>query len=191
MFRNCTALEEISLPDGIEYIGEFAFASSSIKNIEIPDSVTTIGAEAFTGCRNLERVVLSKNIKVLDEYVFAYCEKLTTLEIPDSVKRIEHSVFFETSIESVILSKNVKEIDLYAFENDKTKTVYYEGTKADWDNITHYVVEDLEFGYEAPPIPVYYYSETEPPMNSDGTAYDGNYWYYDENGVPVVWEYQE
>lgn len=34
---------------------------------------------------------------------------------------------------------------------------------------------------------MYYYSETEPELNSDGTAYDGNYWRY-VDGVPTVWK---
>ncbi len=185
-FRNCTALEEISLPYGLEEIGTYAFgACSSLTSIEIPDSVTSIGADAFTGCQNLERVVLSKNIKVLDEYVFAYCEKLMFLEIPDSVEKIGLCCIYNTAIESVILSKNVKEMDIYAFDNEKTKAVYYEGTKEEWNNILRYSVSYS--GY----IPLtYYYFETEPPMNSDGTGYDGNYWYYGDDGVPVVWEYQ-
>ena len=36
---------------------------------------------------------------------------------------------------------------------------------------------------------LYYYSESEPSLNDDGTAYDGNYWHYDENGEIVVWGY--
>ena len=37
----------------------------------------------------------------------------------------------------------------------------------------------------------YYYSENEPTLNADGTAYDGNYWYYDENGKIVIWSVEE
>ncbi len=35
----------------------------------------------------------------------------------------------------------------------------------------------------------YYYSETEPELNEDGTAYLGNYWKYDENDNPVILVY--
>lgn len=41
-----------------------------------------------------------------------------------------------------------------------------------------------------PNLPCYYYSESEPTLNEDGTAYDGNYWKYDTDGVtPIVWVY--
>jgi hypothetical protein len=59
---------------------------------------------------------------------------------------------------------------------------YYKGTAEEW-----LLIELVALGTDD--ITMYYYSETEPPLNSDGTGYDGNYWYYDENGVPVVWEY--
>jgi hypothetical protein len=35
---------------------------------------------------------------------------------------------------------------------------------------------------------IYYYSATEPALNSDGTGYDDNYWHY-EDGVLTVWNY--
>lgn len=34
----------------------------------------------------------------------------------------------------------------------------------------------------------YYYSETEPALNEDGSGYDGNYWRY-ADGVPTPWVY--
>ena len=35
----------------------------------------------------------------------------------------------------------------------------------------------------------YYYSETEPALNAEGTAYNGNYWHYDTDGItPVIWK---
>ena len=35
----------------------------------------------------------------------------------------------------------------------------------------------------------YYYSETEPALNAEGTAYDGNFWHYDTDGItPVIWK---
>lgn len=37
----------------------------------------------------------------------------------------------------------------------------------------------------------YYYSESEPALNAEGTAYDGHYWHYDENYEIVVWVYKK
>lgn len=46
-FADCTSLEEITIPDGVETIGEKAFYGSALNEIIIPSSVTTIGAKAF------------------------------------------------------------------------------------------------------------------------------------------------
>ena len=37
----------------------------------------------------------------------------------------------------------------------------------------------------------YHYSEKDPALNGDGTAYDGNYWHYGTNGEIVIWTYTE
>ena len=54
--------------------------------------------------------------------------------------------------------------------------MYYNGTEEEWNNID---IEDYNF--DLTDADIYFYSESEP---SD-TA--GNYWHYDENGVPVIW----
>lgn len=64
--------------------------------------------------------------------------------------------------------------------------MYYNGSAADWANISI-----GEYGNETLTAAArYYYSETEPALNSDGTAYDGNYWHYDANNEVVVWTKQ-
>ena len=69
-----------------------------------------------------------------------------------------------------------------AFYNcSSLKTVYYAGTADDWAKID---IGDYNYGLFS--ATRYYYSETKPALNSDGTAYDGNYWHYD-NGEVVIW----
>ena len=76
-----TALEEIDFPEGLEVIGDRAFyneideranfhVSSSLSEIEIPDSVTYIEKRAFEGRENLRKITMSKNIKRMEERVF-------------------------------------------------------------------------------------------------------------------------
>lgn len=63
--------------------------------------------------------------------------------------------------------------------------VYYKGTANDWAKI--YV--HSQYNNYLTNVTRYYYSETEPALNEDGTAYDGNYWYYNDNNEIVVWTY--
>lgn len=51
----------------------------TITTIEIPDDVTTIGTSAFTGCAELESVVLHESIKAVENYAFQNCTKLMSI----------------------------------------------------------------------------------------------------------------
>ena len=52
----------------------------------IPNSVTTIGRGAFTGCEGLTSVSISDSITSLEDDVFAYCSNLTTIIIGSNIK---------------------------------------------------------------------------------------------------------
>ena len=64
------------------------------------------------------------------------------------------------------------------------KTVFYKGTAEQWKEIA------IRNGNtNLTNATRYYYSETEPALSSDGTAYVGNYWHYDTDGkTPVIWK---
>ena len=66
-------MESYTIDDGIREIGEFAFARSALKEIQIPDGVTAIGYGAFY-----------------------HCDSLTDVSIPDSVTQIEGNAFAKT-----------------------------------------------------------------------------------------------
>ena len=85
-FYFCSNLKEISLPEGLEYIGVNAFALSGLESIEIPNTVTTIMQGAFSQCKSLESVQLPNQLEILPPMIFAQCELLESIEIPNSVK---------------------------------------------------------------------------------------------------------
>ena len=85
-----------------------------------------------------------------------------------------------SNLEYIIISSKTETIVSSAFkECISLNTLYYAGSNSDW--------ESINFLYESPSTTVYFYSEAEPALNADGTGYDGNYWYYDENGEPAIW----
>ncbi len=49
MFYNCTALSSVTLPDGLTYIGENAFAGTAVTSLTLPDGNVSVGANAFAG----------------------------------------------------------------------------------------------------------------------------------------------
>ena len=83
-------------------------------NVTIPDGITAINAEAFS-----------------------YCMKLESVVIPNGVTNIGNSAFFGcTSLKSVTLPSSVTNIGDLAFSGCTNLTIYYKGTKAQWENIT-------------------------------------------------------
>lgn len=76
----------IYVPDGISTIAEDAFSGSSVKEVILPDSVIDIEDRAFKECRRLQRIKLSNGLKKLGREAFWFCESLSSVEIPESLE---------------------------------------------------------------------------------------------------------
>lgn len=97
-FCECTSLETINLPDTLTSIGVQAFwCCSSLKNITWPTSgnLTTIGNSAFYYCISLETLSLPEGITTLGSNVFSYCRALSTVNLPESLIVTGESMFSE------------------------------------------------------------------------------------------------
>ena len=119
-FWNCGSyLTAITLPDGLESIGDKAFYScSSLTAIDIPSSVTSIGEEAFRSCTSLKDVTLPDGLESIGSYAFNSCTSLTAIEIPSSITSIGTSAFNGcTSLEAVTLLEGLQSIGVAAFRN--------------------------------------------------------------------------
>ena len=53
--------------------------NDSLKRVTIPDSVTTIGEDAFRGCTGLTSVTIPDSVTSIGEYAFFYCRGLTSI----------------------------------------------------------------------------------------------------------------
>ncbi len=72
-------------------IGDDAFLNSAITSLMIPDSVTSIGYEAFGLCASLATVNDALNgITNIAQYAFFTCTNLTSLAIPSGVTILTH-----------------------------------------------------------------------------------------------------
>ena len=188
-FSDCSGLTgELKIPDSVTAIGSSAFRECrKLTSITIPDSVTSIGQSAFYGTayyndnRNWENGTvlyigdylidakssisrsysIRSDTKVIADYAFLGCNKLTSIVIPDSVTSIGISAFYHcrgltsvtigngvTSIgdsafywcvelTSVTIGNGVTSIGDHAFSDcDRLKMVYYKGTAEEWSRIT-------------------------------------------------------
>lgn len=78
-YRN-DSLEDISLKEGITEIGQFAFARSTLKKIEIPEGVTDICYGAFYHCDDLESVSLPDSVMNVEPKAFAFTSMMENFE---------------------------------------------------------------------------------------------------------------
>ena len=80
-FANCTALQEVTLPDDMKVIGTGAFSGCAALTTVNLSQVTWINLNAFWGCTSLETLALD-NVTAIGQEAFYGCTGLETLKIP-------------------------------------------------------------------------------------------------------------
>lgn len=112
LLRYTGKAQEIILPQEIEgfpvqRIEGKAFYSTNVKTVVIPDSVVSMGREAFAQCSNLVSVRLSPAMRVISAGAFSGCSKLENVVIPPSVDTMISRAFRYTGIRSITLPPNM------------------------------------------------------------------------------------
>ena len=70
-----------NIPDSVTSIGAHAFSyCTGLKSITIPDSVTSIGDEAFWNCTGLKSITIPDSVTSIGMYAFSYCTVLKSME---------------------------------------------------------------------------------------------------------------
>lgn len=102
--------ESIYIPSTINSIGEYAFASSSIKELIIAENynLKEIKSNAFYYCNKLETFAFEnlKALEVIDEYAFYYSGLTGEYTFPASLTTISNSAFEKSNIKSVTIERN-------------------------------------------------------------------------------------
>lgn len=99
-FRCCKFLATVTFAEGsqLKSIGALAFSGTTpahpiFTEIQIPDSVESIGDSTFNYCTNLSSIRLPSNLKVLNTTMFSYCTALSDVFLPASLTEIRSGIF--------------------------------------------------------------------------------------------------
>ena len=75
-FRNCTSLKNINIPSSVTSIGNLTFSKcKNLTNITIPDSVTKIEHETFGECTSLKEIIIPNSVIEIDSNAFFMCKE--------------------------------------------------------------------------------------------------------------------
>ena len=156
-FSYCNALTTVTFAEGsqLKSIGLAAFygteqAYPRFKEIQIPDSVDTIGSGAFFYCQDLERITLPSALQTLSSVTFYGCAALSEVTFPASLKTIESSVFDGCrNLSEVKLPASLTAIQSSVFHRCSAKTVFYDGSLEQWNHIT---ADNDVLGYSCPSL---------------------------------------
>ena len=88
-FAGCSNLEKVEFEEGITQIPTGIFGDTGLKEVEIPDTVTSIGERSFADCANLEKVTFSKNLKSIGNRAFVRCTKIEKINLPKSLTEVD------------------------------------------------------------------------------------------------------
>lgn len=123
---------EIRIPDGVTAIAVSAFKNSkNCERVFIPETVTAIGAEAFSGCP-AESINIPSAVAKIEKFAF-YRSGLTEAVIPEGVTEIENNAFDECyNLRKVSIPSTCKRVGEYAFRGcvNLTELEIAEGVEA-------------------------------------------------------------
>lgn len=138
-FYSCTMLAELRLPNGLTYIGPWAFAWDRILGQEdttlgLPSSLQTIGKGAFAFVNHHKNLDIPANVTHIGDYAFMcdYYMNNLTFSPGDKPLTIGKAAFFgDNHMKTVDLSNRVAQIDKCAFAGCEMLEEVYFGDKID------------------------------------------------------------
>ncbi len=148
-YRN---IKYLSLPEGLETIGNNAFYNIGISELILPKTLRSIGNNAFRYCRNVKTLIIPEGVETIGSNAFEYMYNLTKLTLPSTLKEIGLYVINWNDCLERVESRATNPITIsnntfiqYSWNSDTQQYEYYPSSA------TLYVPTGTKAKYEAIP----------------------------------------
>ena len=129
VFSYCSALNTIKLSSTFQVFHAFCFNKAGLTEIEIPETVTNIEVNAFSGTQLKSVIIKSANINV-SAYAFSHTRYLKDVEFLGEVTIIGKSAFYNSTVSKIKFHADVKALDQDAFFTTYISEIIYCSTLA-------------------------------------------------------------
>ena len=149
-FQKCTSLKNVYISDLAAWCsvdingydatplsdgGVLYLNGEAIKDLVIPNNVTSISRYAFYGFTTLNSVTFHNKVTDIGACAFAHCIALTNISFPDSVTSIGQNAFYNCySLQDIEMGSGISQIGEFAFEKcNAIKSFTYNGKVEEWN----------------------------------------------------------
>ena len=117
----------ITLPSTLKSIGNSAFYNQDISYIDFPNGLDRIEGQAFLNCTQLKEVILPDSVSTLGESAFKQCESIEKVVLSSNLTEIPNSCFYswtkQGALNDIIFKEGLEVIGANAFMNQSLKNV--------------------------------------------------------------------
>lgn len=190
LFANCAGIKTLTLPESVKTIGYEAFKGISIKQITFEDNIQSISSKAFYGCEYLKEVVIGKNVKSIGSAAFGACLLLDLVNFlnddvdiyTDTVDKSKGAIGFSESGNVISMTKIQGSADSTALRYATVMGLPFLTTGSTCENRGY--ISRSATNYDGPLSCTWEYYENIDMLYISGTGMMSGNWYF-KDGTPI------